>query len=71
MKMLPSRNLVSVSDFKKPMYTPRQEYVGGLHSATASVKRDARARAFATVRDALRAYENGEMDPDSPVEVVE
>lgn len=70
-KMLPSRNLVSVSDMKKPMYTPRQEYVGGLHSATASVKKDKRPRTFATVADALRAYENHELDPDDPIEVLE
>lgn len=69
-KMLPSRNLINVASLKKPTFLPRQEYVGGLWSATASVKKDKKPRVFATVKDALQAYWRNEMDPDDPVEVL-
>ena len=69
-KMLPSRNLIAVNNLKSPMYQPRQEYVGGLWEATASVG-SKRARVFAKVKDAIQAYERGEMDPEDPVEILE
>lgn len=69
-KMLPSRNLLSTADFKKPMYVPRQEYVGGLHAATAPVKQGKKSRTFATKADFLKAYWNGELDPDDPVDIL-
>jgi DNA-directed RNA polymerase subunit beta' len=70
-KMLPSRNLIGVSSLKNPVYTPRQEYIGGLWSATSGVAKDKRSRTFATVKDALQAYWRGEHSPDDPVDVVE
>ncbi len=70
-KMLPSRNLIGVSSLKNPMYTPRQEYVGGLWSATSGIAKDKRSRTFATVKDALQAYWRGEHSPDDPVDVME
>ena len=61
---------VSTSDFKRPMYVPRQEYVGGLHDATAGVKNDKKPRTFAKKADFMRAYWAGELDPDDPVEIM-
>lgn len=68
-KMLPSRNLFSVSNFKVH-YLPRQEYVAGLYAATSSVNLKKRPRVFATQRDALAAYYAGELDPDQKVEII-
>jgi DNA-directed RNA polymerase subunit beta' len=71
LKMLPSRNLLAVSSFKKPVYVPKREYQAGLWRATASVGKDKKARTFANSKAALQAYERGELDPDDPVEVLE
>ncbi len=70
-KMLPSRNLISTSDFKRPMYVPRQEYVGGLHAATSSVNTSKKERVFATKADFMRAFWAGELDPDAPVNIMQ
>jgi hypothetical protein len=68
-KMLPSSNLFSVSNFKTH-YHPRQEYIGGLFSATSRVDLKKRPRVFATTKDALAAYYAGELDPDQKVEII-
>lgn len=57
-KMLPSRNLLSVSEFK-PMYQPSQEYLGGLHAAT-SAKSDDRPMVFHTRKEAIQAFKKGQ-----------
>jgi DNA-directed RNA polymerase beta subunit len=69
-KMLPSRNLFGIADFKVH-YVPSQEYTGGLFTATtAHDKSVKRPRVFATIQDARAAYERGEIGVDTPVEVV-
>jgi DNA-directed RNA polymerase beta' subunit len=71
LKMLPSRNLFSTSDFKVH-YLPSQEYIGGLYAA--SVARDdavKRPRVFATKKDAVAAYNRGEIDVQTPVEIIQ
>lgn len=68
-KLLPSKNLLSVAQFK-PHYMPRQEYVGGLYAATNRVNSEKKARTFATKGDALRAYWRGEVDPDQPIQIM-
>jgi len=70
-KLLPSRNLTAVSDFKKPMHQPSNEYIAGLHAATATTNKTKRPRVFATKKDAMRAWHNGELDPDDQVEIVD
>jgi len=70
-KMLPSRNLISVSNLNKAMYVPTREYVGGLHAATAHVNQKSRPRVFHTAKEALAAFHRGDLDPDQRVEVLE
>ena len=70
-KMLPSKNLISTADFKRPMHMPTQQYVIGLHEATRKHNKDKRPRVFATTADALAAFKRGEMDYGDPVEVVQ
>jgi DNA-directed RNA polymerase subunit beta' len=68
-KLLPSRNLLSVTDFKA-QHMPSQEYVGGLYEASARVDTKNKPRVFATVADAIRAYRRGEIDVDRQVEIL-
>jgi len=68
-KLLPSRNLLSVADFKA-QHMPSQEYVGGLYEASARVDTKNKPRVFATVADAIRAYRRGEIDVDRQVEIL-
>jgi len=68
-KMLPSRNLLSPADFKRPMHKPSQEYTGGLY--TASTRRSSRPkRTFRNVRDAVAAYRRGELNVDDEVQIM-
>lgn len=68
-KMLPSKNLFSAANFRV-QYKPSQEYVGGLYEASARVNKESKARVFATVADAIRAYHRGEFDVDQEVEIL-
>lgn len=61
-KMLPSRNLISEADFKKPMHRPRQEYVGGLHSLTSQVDEDRPVKKMPTPQDVIRAWHRGDLE---------
>jgi DNA-directed RNA polymerase beta subunit len=70
LKMLPSRNLFAVSDFQSPVYGLANEYVGGAYRMTQPPDKNKRPRVFATMADLRRAWEHGELDPDSPVEVI-
>ena len=56
-KMMPSRNLLSVSEFR-PMYQPSQEYLGGLHAATSAKTAD-KPIAFRTRAEAIKAFKQG------------
>ncbi len=68
-KMLPSRNLMAVSNFKAH-YKPTQEYVGGLYEATAREDNN-KPMTFATVADAIRAYQQGRIGIGRKVEILE
>ncbi len=67
--MMPSRNLLSPADFKKPMHMPTQEYVGGLYAATRKSKKKKRPHYFATQKDAIEAYHRGEIPIDAVVKL--
>jgi DNA-directed RNA polymerase subunit beta len=67
-KMLPSRNLLAVSNFKAHNL-PSREYAGGLYAASTG-RADRRPRVFATRADALAAYRRGDINADQPIEVV-
>ena len=69
-KLMPSSNLMSVSKFKVH-YLPRQEYVGGLYSATDKVNSEKKPRTFATKADAMAAYWRGDMDPNQPIHIID
>lgn len=67
-KMLPSRNLLAVSNFKVHQL-PGKEYGGGLYAATTRHD-DKPARVYATQRDAVRAYLRGEIGVGQSVEII-
>lgn len=70
-RLMPSKMLISPSDFKSPMYTPNQDYMLGV--SLASVKRNARRspKVFRTEADADRALEAGLIDAHDPVKILE
>lgn len=69
-RLLPSRNLFSMSDFKSVMHAPANEYVSGLYHATKS-KSDRPVKIFRTVADAKRAYSRNEISVDDKIKILE
>ncbi len=71
-KMMPSKNLYANASFKVH-YLPRQEFVGGLYNATRPGKADdkRRPRIFRNKHDAIRSFQNGEIEHDHPVQIME
>lgn len=67
--MMPSKNLLSPSDFKSPVHKPSQEYVGGLYAATSPPSKRQRSHYFATRKHAIEAYYRGDIDINATVEV--
>jgi DNA-directed RNA polymerase subunit beta' len=69
-RMLPSRQLLSPSDFKSPVHVPSQEYVGGLYMAsTARSKRP--VHTFRSAKDVMAAWHRGEISIDDQVKILE
>lgn len=69
-RLLPSRNLFSLSDFKSVMHAPANEYIGGLYHATKSVSERPK-KIFRTMQDAKRAYARGDISIDDRVQILE
>ena len=69
-RMLPSRSLLAVNDFKTPVHMPTNEYLGGLYHASKSKSKRPR-RIFNTKKDALAAYENGTLAIDDAIHILE
>jgi DNA-directed RNA polymerase subunit beta len=69
-RLLPSRNLFSLSDFKSVMHAPMNEYVGGLWHATKG-KSERSKKIFRTIADARKAYEQGDININDPVQILE
>ena len=69
-RLLPSRNLFSLSDFKSVMHAPANEYVGGLYLATKNKSKKPK-RIFKTVQDAKKAYERGDISLADNVQILE
>ena len=67
-KMLPSKNLFSLTDMKSVRYKPEKEQVSGLWALTAGVSRKP-VSVFRTKSDAIKAYRNGEIAHDDPIEI--
>jgi hypothetical protein len=69
-RLMPSANLLSAGDFKTPMHSPSQEYVGGLYAATA-FKSTKKPRTFRNAKDLRAAVMRGEVGFNDPVELLE
>ncbi len=69
-RMLPSKNLLSVSDFKTPWHMAGQEYVGGLYHASTAKNEKKRPRYFESVEAARKAGQRGEIGYDEEVQVL-
>jgi len=67
-KMLPSKNLLSASDFTVRLL-PSMEYLGGIWQATASPK-SKKPRIFTSKEAAIAAYHRGEIGLNDPVEIL-
>lgn len=67
-KMLPSKNLFSLTDMKSVRYKPEKEQISGLWALTRG-KTKKPTRYFSTKAEAIAAYRNGEIGPNDPVEI--
>ena len=69
-KMLPSKNLFSLTDMKSVRYKPEKEQISGLWALTRGrTKRP--TRYFSSKAEAIAAYRNGEIGPNDPIEIKE
>lgn len=69
-RMLPSKNLIAPADKKSPLYGLSQEYLAGLHHASAPA-REAKAQVFATIKDVEAAIRRHELNYNDPVKILE
>jgi DNA-directed RNA polymerase subunit beta' len=67
-KMLPSKNLISLTDLTKVRYKPEKEQISGLWALTRGRTRKP-TRYFSSKAEAIAAYRNGEIGPNDPVEI--
>lgn len=71
-RMLPSRSLLSPSDFKSPVHMPGQEYLAGLfHLTSPTTRSEASPRYFRTRKEAIAAHARGEIAGNDPVAILE
>lgn len=69
-RMLPSKNLISPSDFKTAIHAPGQEYVAGLYHMTTG-KSDRPPHVFRNKEDMLKAYRRHEIDATDEVHILD
>lgn len=69
-KMLPSKNLFSLTDLKSMRYKPEKEQISGLWALTRGRTRKP-TRYFDSKAEAVAAYRNGEIGPNDPIEIKE
>ena len=69
-KMLPSKNLFSLTDMKSMRYKPEKEQISGLWALTRGRTKKP-TRYFNSKAEAIAAYRNGEIGPNDPVEIKE
>jgi DNA-directed RNA polymerase subunit beta len=70
-RMLPSRNLLAVSDFKSPMHTIKNEFALGLYLGTQPPDQDKPEHVFRTRADLMRAFSRGDVRYDDRARVLE
>jgi len=68
-KMLPSKNLTSLTDLKSARHTPSKEQIFGLYALTKEMAQKP-VRVFNTVAEAKTAYARGELGPNDPIEIL-
>jgi hypothetical protein len=69
-RMMPSKNLISPADFKSPVHSLSQEYLGGLYRLS-KPRESKRKRTFRSVKDAVAAHARGEIGYDDKVHVLQ
>ena len=67
-KMLPSKNLFSLTDMKAMRYKPEKEQISGLWALTRGKTRKP-TKYFNSKSEAIAAYRNGEIGPNDPVDI--
>lgn len=67
-KMLPSKNLFSLTDLKSVRYKPEKEQISGLWALTRGKTRKP-TRVFNSKQEAIAAYRNGEIGPNDPIDI--
>lgn len=68
-KMLPSKNLISLTDLESPRYTPEHEMVMGLYNLTQPANKKA-PKVFRTVQEAKDAYRQGLIEMNDPITIL-
>ena len=68
-KMLPSKNLTSMTDMKSPRHTPSKEQIFGLYALTKGMDTSKPPKVFNSVSEAKQAYARGEIGPNDPIEI--
>lgn len=68
-KMLPSKNLISLTDLESPRYKPEHEQVMGLYNLTRPHTRKS-VKVFRTAQEAKDAYRHGLIDMNDPIRIL-
>lgn len=69
-KMLPSKNLFSTASFKAH-YLPNKDYQSGMYLASSRKDSKTKPRVYRSKKDAIAAYRRGEINSDTPVNIIE
>lgn len=69
-RLLPSKNLISPADFKRPMHVPTQEYAEGLYIAS-SGQSDRPERTFRNIKDAIQAHQEKKIGWRDRIKIME
>ena len=69
-KMLPSKNLFATSNFKAH-YVPNADYQTGIYLASSRINKKAKPHVFRNKQDAILAYKRGDIEVDTPVQIIE
>ena len=68
-KMLPSKNLISLTDLTAPRHTPSREQVLGIYNLTQPANKKP-LKVFRTAAEAKEAYRNGLIDMNDPIRIL-
>lgn len=68
-KMLPSKNLFSLTDLKSARHTPSMEMTMGLYWLTRKANKRKKVRRFGSTSEAEKAYRKGEIGANDPIQI--